>query len=183
MGLRVGGRVAVLRSGVLSGYQQDRLLVFLDPERDPLGAGYQLAQVRLAIRSGGWWGGFMEGRQTQGGFVPYQLNDFIFSTAAEELGFVGTVGLLGLAGASWCCESCSSACGAGTVSDASSGPGWVRFAVQIFQNVGMNLGLMPVTSLPCRSCPMAGRPCSRPGSGVGLVNTAYVARSRDPHLS
>ncbi len=183
VGLGVGAVVAVLRSGVLSGYQQDRLLVFLDPERDPLGAGYQLAQVRLAIGSGGWWGeGFMEGRQTQGGFVPYQLNDFIFSTAAEELGFVGTVGLLGLLGfvvLRILLVGVRSRDGFGRFIGAGVGA-W--FAVQIFQNVGMNLGLMPVTGLPLPFVSYGGSSMFAAWLGVGLVNAAYVARSRDPHL-
>lgn len=184
VGLGVGGVVAVLRSGVLSGYQQDRLLVFLDPERDPLGAGYQLAQVRLAIGSGGWWGeGFMQGRQTQGGFVPYQLNDFIFSTAAEELGFVGTVGLLGLLGfvvLRILLVGVRSRDGFGRFIGAGVGA-W--FAVQIFQNVGMNLGLMPVTGLPLPFVSYGGSSMFAAWLGVGLVNAAYVARSRDPHLT
>ena len=68
---------------------------FADPSADPQGSGYQTRMVRLAIGAGGMWGqGFMQGERTQGGYVPYQLNDFVFSVAGEELGFVGATGLL-----------------------------------------------------------------------------------------
>jgi len=124
----------------------------------------------------------MEGRQTQGGFVPYQLNDFIFSTAAEELGFVGTVGLLGLLGfvvLRILLVGVRSRDGFGRFIGAGVGA-W--FAVQIFQNVGMNLGLMPVTGLPLPFVSYGGSSMFAAWLGVGLVNAAYVARSRDPHL-
>ena len=87
--------VVALTTPVLSDYQRDRLTSFADPSADPQGSGYQTRMVRLAIGAGGMWGqGFMRGERTQGGFVPYQLNDFIFSVAGEELGFVGATGLL-----------------------------------------------------------------------------------------
>ena len=87
--------VVALTTPVLSDYQRDRLTAFADPSADPQGSGYQTRMVRLAIGAGGVWGqGFMRGERTQGGFVPYQLNDFVFSVAGEELGFVGATGLL-----------------------------------------------------------------------------------------
>ena len=91
--------VVALTTPVLSDYQRDRLTSFADPSADPQGSGYQTRMVRLAIGAGGMWGqGFMRGERTQGGYVPYQLNDFIFSVAGEELGFVGATGLLLLLG-------------------------------------------------------------------------------------
>ena len=87
--------LVALTTPVLSDYQRDRLTSFADPSADPQGSGYQTRMVRLAIGAGGVWGqGFMQGERTQGGYVPYQLNDFIFSVAGEELGFVGATGLL-----------------------------------------------------------------------------------------
>lgn len=181
--LGVAGIVAILTTGVLSAYQKDRLLVFLDPERDPLGAGYQLSQVRLAIGSGGWWGqGFMEGRQTQGGFIPYQLNDFIFSVAGEELGFIGSVGLLGLLGfvvVRIVLVGARSGDAFGRFVGAGVGA-W--FAVQIFQNVGMNLGLLPVTGLPLPFVSYGGSSMFAAWIAVGIVNAAYDAEAPRPLL-
>ena len=91
--------VLALTTPLLSDYQRDRLTAFADPSADPQGSGYQTRMVRLAIGSGGMWGqGFMEGERTQAGAVPYQLNDFVFSVAGEELGFVGATGLIVLLG-------------------------------------------------------------------------------------
>jgi len=77
---------------VLKNYQKERIVVFLDPDKDILGSGYQLTQSRIAIGSGGLWGkGLFHGPQTQLNFVPEQHTDFIFSAVGEEWGFVGAV--------------------------------------------------------------------------------------------
>lgn len=181
--LAVGGIAVVLTGGLLSGYQRDRLLVFLDPARDPLGAGYQLTQVRAAIEGGGWWGqGFMAGDRTQGGFVPYQLNDFIFSVAGEELGFVGSVGLLGLLGfvilrialvGARSDDAFGRFVGAGIAA-------WLAF--QVFQNVGMNLGLVPVTGLPLPFVSYGGSSMFAAWVAIGVVDAAHGAQWRRPLL-
>ncbi|AFZ34697.1 rod shape-determining protein RodA [Stanieria cyanosphaera PCC 7437] len=81
--------------GLLKDYQKDRLILFLDPEKDPLGGGYHLIQSRIAIGAGGMWGqGFNHGTQTQLNFIPEQHTDFIFSAVGEEWGFIGSVLLL-----------------------------------------------------------------------------------------
>ncbi|MFK5583713.1 MULTISPECIES: rod shape-determining protein RodA [unclassified Serinicoccus] len=141
--------VAALRVPLLDPYQVDRLLAFRDPSLDPDGIGYQTRQARAAIGSGGWTGtGLGEGPQTQGGFIPFQYTDFIFSVAGEELGFVGCLGLVLLLGflvvrsllvALRSEHRFARLVAVGVAS-------W--FAFQIFQNIGMNLGLMPVTGLP-----------------------------------
>ena len=177
----VGVVVAALTTPLLSDYQRDRLLAFADPSADPQGIGYQTRQVRLAIGSGGWSGqGFMEGRQTQGGFIPYQLNDFIFSVAGEELGFLGAAGLLLLlsfivirvfivAGRSHDAFGRFVGVGVGT---------WLAF--QVFQNVGMNLGVMPVTGLPLPFISYGGSSMFASWLAIGIVNAAYAAGHRDP---
>jgi rod shape determining protein RodA len=136
--------------------------------------------VRLAIGSGGWNGqGFMEGRQTQGGFIPYQLNDFIFSVAGEELGFIGAAGLLVLlsfivirvfvvAGRSGDAFGRFVGVGVGT---------WLAF--QVFQNVGMNLGVMPVTGLPLPFVSYGGSSMFASWLAIGVVNAAYAAGHRN----
>ncbi len=173
--------VAALTTPLLSEYQRDRLLAFADPSADPEGIGYQTRQVRLAIGSGGWSGqGFMEGRQTQGGFIPYQLNDFIFSVAGEELGFVGAAGLLVLlsfivirifvvAGRAPDAFGRFVGIGVGT---------WLAF--QVFQNVGMNLGVMPVTGLPLPFVSYGGSSMFASWLAIGVVNAAYAAGQREP---
>lgn len=80
---------------VLKDYQRDRLLVFINPEIDPMGMGYQLVQSQTAIGSGRFWGaGLFHGHMTQHGFVPENWTDFLFSVVGEEFGFLGGLGLL-----------------------------------------------------------------------------------------
>ncbi|WP_238695491.1 rod shape-determining protein RodA [Ornithinimicrobium flavum] len=149
LGGTVAAVVAAVRVPLLDPYQVDRLLAFRDPSLDPQGIGYQTRQVRLAIGSGGWSGtGLGEGPQTQGGFIPFQHTDFVFSVAGEELGLLGCLGLLVLLG-----FLVLRALVVGLRSQDPFGrlvavgvACW--FAFQTFQNVGMNLGLMPVTGLP-----------------------------------
>ena len=82
---------------IMKPYQRERLLVFLNPERDPLGSGYQVTQAKIAIGSGGIHGkGFTHGTQAKLGFVPEHHTDFIFSVLGEEWGFIGVVIVLGL---------------------------------------------------------------------------------------
>ncbi|MBL0941391.1 MAG: rod shape-determining protein RodA, partial [Alphaproteobacteria bacterium] len=76
-------------------YQKERVLTFLNPERDPLGSGYNILQSKIALGSGGAWGrGFMKGSQSHLNFLPEKQTDFIFSTFSEEFGMIGSVGLL-----------------------------------------------------------------------------------------
>lgn len=145
----VGAVVAAFTTPLLSAYQQDRLTAFLDPTVDPMGIGYQTQQVRAAISGGGWGGqGLYSGELTSTGVIPFQETDFVFSVAGEELGFVGAafvvvvlglvVARIALAGTRARDPFVRLVCwGVAT---------W--FAVQAAENIGMNLGLMPVTGLP-----------------------------------
>ena len=86
----VAGELGSLLWGVLKDYQKDRIILFLNPEKDPLGGGYHLIQSRIAIGAGEKWGqGLNNGTQTQLNFIPEQHTDFIFSAIGEELGFAG----------------------------------------------------------------------------------------------
>jgi rod shape determining protein RodA len=79
----------------LKAYQRNRILIFINPDRDPLGAGYHINQSKIAIGSGLFWGkGFLKGTQTRLHFLPEQHTDFAFSVFAEEWGFAGSLGLL-----------------------------------------------------------------------------------------
>ena len=168
--------VVALTTPVLSDYQRDRLTAFADPSADPQGSGYQTRVVRAAIGAGGLWGqGFMGGERTQSGAVPYQLNDFVFSVAGEELGFVGASGLLLLLGfvvvrvlvvASRAPDVFGRLVGVGVAT-------WL--AVQVVQNVGMNLALVPVTGLPLPFISYGGSSMLVSWVAIGLVDATHTA--------
>jgi len=130
-------------------YQQERVLTFVDPGRDPLGSGYNVTQARIAIGSGGVWGaGFCGGPQSQLRFLRIRQTDFIFSVIGEELGFFGGVFVIALYGfilfrlirvAMLARDQYSKLIAVGVVA--------VLF-IQTFVNLGMNLGLMPVVGIP-----------------------------------
>jgi rod shape determining protein RodA len=147
--------IAILGGGVwktgklLKPYQKARLTSFMDPDSDPRGSGYQIRQSLIAVGSGGIWGkGTNRGTQTQGDFLPIPYTDFIFAAFCEEHGFVGAVGVLLL----YFLILMRLIQNAQTASDL---PGTFIVmgvvAVMIFQiavNVGMVVGLMPVTGIP-----------------------------------
>ncbi|MFA4930691.1 MAG: rod shape-determining protein RodA [Patescibacteria group bacterium] len=130
-------------------YQRDRILTFFDPMRDPYGAGYNVLQSQIAVGSGGWWGlGLGRGLQSQLHFLPVAYSDFAFAVLAEEFGFVGSIITLIFFGTmiAWIWQVAFRAVdqfgfflviGVGSM-----------FIFQIFINVAMNLGIMPVTGIP-----------------------------------
>ncbi|MDJ1182754.1 rod shape-determining protein RodA [Roseofilum casamattae] len=135
--------------GILKDYQKDRLILFLNPEKDPLGGGYHLIQSRIAIGSGQLHGsGLYQGTQTQLHFIPEQHTDFIFSAVGEELGFIGAMGLLVVF---WLIcfrlvmiaqnakENFGSLLAIGVLS---------MIIFQVMVNIGMTIGLAPVTGIP-----------------------------------
>lgn len=140
---------AVLGFGLLQEYQEDRLLVFVDPERDPAGAGYNLAQSKIAIGSGGLSGkGLNAGTQSNLQFLPARHTDFIFAVVGEELGFTGAVLLLGLYLAllvTALAIAASSRDLLGALIVAGVIGMWV---FQILENIGMTVGMMPITGIP-----------------------------------
>jgi rod shape determining protein RodA len=134
---------------VLKQYQRDRLLVFLDETRDPKGAGYNLQQSKIAIGSGEVFGkGLGSGTQGNLHFLPERHTDFIFAVLAEELGFVGGMALLGLYlwlffSALTVATSSRDLFGALIVVGVMS-----MWAFQILENIGMTVGIMPITGIP-----------------------------------
>ena len=175
------GVTVALTTPVLSPYQRDRLVAFANPSADPQGIGYQTHQVRIAIGSGGWQGqGLFQGRQTQGGFIPFQQTDFVFSVAGEELGFLGSAGLLLVLGflvvrtlmiAARARDSFGRLVAIGVAC-------WFTF--QVFENVGMNLGIMPVTGLPLPFVSYGGSSMFAGWLALGLVNNAHLSSVRRP---
>jgi rod shape determining protein RodA len=133
----------------LAPHQQRRLLVFLDPSSDPLKGGYHVLQSQVAIGSGGWFGkGFTLGTQKRLAFLPEQHTDFIFPVIAEELGFIGVAVVLALF--AWLMLRCIRVAGRSTNPFASL----VAFGlvsmlfVHVLINVGMTIGVMPITGIP-----------------------------------
>ncbi|NJK36685.1 MAG: rod shape-determining protein RodA [Oscillatoriales cyanobacterium RM1_1_9] len=135
--------------GLLQDYQKQRLTGFLNPENDPLGAGYHLIQSRIAIGSGQLYGrGLYHGTQTQLDFIPEQHTDFIFSAIGEELGFIGCMVVLS---AFWfiCWRLILIALSAKDSFGSLLAIGVLCMVVfQVFVNIGMNIGLAPVTGIP-----------------------------------
>jgi rod shape determining protein RodA len=174
-----GAVTAAFLTPVLSGYQRNRLRAFLDPSLDPQGIGYQTRQVRIAIGSGGLGGqGLFEGRQTQGGYIPFQETDFVFSVAGEELGFLGAAGLVVLIGfiVVRCLLVARRADAFGRLVAIGVA---VWFGVQAFENIGMNLGVMPVTGLPLPFVSSGGSSLIASWVALGLVgNVAATSHAR-----
>jgi rod shape determining protein RodA len=143
------GTVAWTSGKLLKPYQKARLTSFINPDSDPKGAGYQIRQSLIAVGSGGVWGkGTNQGTQTQGDFLPIPYTDFIFAALCEEHGFIGALGVLLL----YFCILMRLIQNAQTAKDV---PGTFIImgivAVIVFQiavNIGMVLGLMPVTGIP-----------------------------------
>jgi rod shape determining protein RodA len=143
------GTVAVPMWESLAPYQQNRILVFMNPNLDPLGAGYQVIQSQVAIGAGGLTGqGFLGGSQKRFGFLPERHTDLIFSVVGEELGFLGSMAvLLAFLAVLWRLVR---------IAERSSDPfaGTIAFgvfsvwAMHLLVNVGMTTGVMPVTGLP-----------------------------------
>jgi rod shape determining protein RodA len=149
LGLVLVAGIAWKTGKLVKGYQQQRLTAFLNPDNDPRGSGYQIRQSLIAVGSGGVWGmGANKGSQTQGDFLPIPYTDFIFAAFCEEHGFVGAVFILLL----YFLVLVRLVQNAQTAADP---PGTLIImgvmAVTLFQvavNIGMCLGLMPVTGIP-----------------------------------
>ena len=152
---------------LLKNYQRARLLVFLDPELDPTGDGYNLKQAQIAIGSGGLFGqGYMQGSQHALGILPEAPTDFIFCVLAEELGFLGALVLLGLYIALVLISfriARSSGDLFGMVIVMCVVGMWL---FQILENIGMDCGLMPITGIPL--------PFMSYGSSFMMVNFALL---------
>lgn len=134
---------------VLDPYQQQRINVFFDPGIDPLGNGYNVIQSKIAVGSGQLWGkGYLQGTQNQMGYLPTKSTDFIFSVFSEEFGFVGAgiiVCLLFLL--VYRCFKAAQKADNSYGQYICTGVG-AMFLFHIFENIGMCIGLMPVTGIP-----------------------------------
>jgi rod shape determining protein RodA len=164
---------------VLKDYQKDRLTVFMDPEKDPLGAGYHLIQSRIAIGAGEVWGqGLNQGTQTQLNFIPEQHTDFIFSAIGEELGFVGSMCLV-LTFLFLCWRMVQVAKQAQNNFGSLLAIGvFTMIAFQVVINISMTIGVAPVTGIPLPWISFGGSALLTNFIAIGLVESVANARRR-----
>ena len=171
----VGAATAAVLEHVLKPYQIDRFMAFTNPDLDPRGAGYNVEQARIAVGNGGLFGqGLFEGSQTQSGFVPEQHTDFIFTVAGEELGLIGAGVLIALLGVviwralviAYQTDDLFGRVAAAGIAC------W--FGFQAFQNIGMCLGIMPVTGVPLPFVSYGGSSVFASMLAVGLLQNIHL---------
>jgi rod shape determining protein RodA len=172
--IAVLGAFGATKAGVINTYQVKRLQSFVNPNADTQGSGYQLRQARITVGSGGFIGtGLFDGPQTNGRFVPEQQTDFIFTVAGEELGFIGSAGILIL----YLIILMRAFAIARRTNDpygrlvATGVTAW--FAFQIFENIGMTLGLMPMTGVPLPFISYGGSSMFATLIGFGLLQNVH----------
>ncbi|SFO12077.1 cell elongation-specific peptidoglycan biosynthesis regulator RodA [Roseovarius lutimaris] len=164
---------------MLENYQYRRIDTFLNPDNDPLGAGYHITQSKIALGSGGWTGrGFMQGTQSRLNFLPEKHTDFIFVTLAEEFGFVGAISILGLY--TLILVFCIST--ALSNRDRYSSLLTLGVAMTFFLffsvNMAMVMGLMPVVGVPLPLISYGGSAMLVLMVGFGLVQSAHIHKPR-----
>ena len=179
LGLLAAGGVtaaaAAVAAGFLKQYQVDRFLAFTNPDLDPRGAGYNVEQARIAVGNGGVFGqGLFDGSQTRAGFVPEQHTDFVYTVAGEELGLDGAGLLIALLGVVvWRALAISARTDDLFGRFAAAGIAcW--FGFQAFQNVGMCLGIMPVTGVPLPFVSYGGSSMFAGMLAIGLLQNIHL---------
>jgi rod shape determining protein RodA len=173
------GVVGMFKVNMLKEYQKDRLTAFIDPSADPEGRGYtyNARQALIAIGSGGVTGkGYLRGTQTNLQYVPEQKTDFVFTVVGEELGFTGAMLLLGLLGLlAW--RGLRIAAVARDPFGALIAAGVVSMLVfQAFVNVGMTIGIMPITGIPLPFVSYGGSSLVASFLAVGLLENVHMRR-------
>jgi rod shape determining protein RodA len=175
IGVALVGALVIMHLHLLKQYQIDRFTSFTNPHADTQGSGYNTNQARIAIGSGGWLGkGLFHGAQTNGQFVPEQQTDFVFTVAGEELGLAGSgllvllVGVVlwrGLSIAARAEDAYGTLLAVGVVC-------W--FGFQAFENIGMTVGIMPVTGLPLPFVSYGGSSMFASMIAVGLLQNVHM---------
>ncbi len=148
-GVVAGASLPLIYKYVLKDYQQERILAFFNPERDASGSGFHVIQSKIAVGSGQLWGkGYMQGIQNQMGYLPEKHTDFIFSVICEELGFIGALLVVGaLFFVIYKCFKTAQKADNAFGRYICTGVG-AMMLFHVFENVGMCVGLMPVTGIP-----------------------------------
>lgn len=168
---------------LLKDYQRNRILVFIDPMRDPLGAGYNVIQSRIAVGSGGFSGkGYMLGTQSKLKFLPEPHTDFIFSVFSEEFGFIGNMVLMFLFAVLLFRVVLAGIRSKDRRSKilASGVASWLWF--QMFESIGMSIGLMPVTGLPLPFLSYGGSSLLAVFMALGIVASVCVEEASNRHV-
>ena len=161
----------------LHDYQRNRLLTFLDPERDPLGAGYHITQSKIAIGSGGLFGkGWLNGTQAKLDFLPEAHTDFIFAVYSEELGLIGVMLLLLLYTAIVVRCLVISLRGQDTFQRLLAGSLGLTFFIYVFINCGMVIGLVPVVGVPLPLVSYGGTSAVTLLAGFGILMSVQTHR-------
>ena len=179
----VGWLLAHIHLGLwfpIKGYQLNRILVVIDSSYDIRGAGWNQLQSKIAIGNGGLWGkGFREGTQSMGEFLPEQWTDFIFAVLAEELGFIGGASVIillmiivfrGLKMAMLSRDFYGSLIAVGVIS---------MYLFHIFENIGMSMGIMPITGIPLPFVSYGGSAMLTNLMGVALLQNIFINRERE----
>lgn len=179
--LTIAGAVVVaipfLMLVALTGYQRERLAIFVNPARDPFGTGYNILQAQIGIGSGGWFGkGLTHGTQTQYAYLRTQTTDYVFSVLGEELGFVGCMVLFclfivllmrGLRVAALAPDSFGRLIATGIA---------IMILFQVFINVGVNIRLFPVTGIPLPLISQGGSSLLMLFGALGLLQSILLRR-------
>ena len=161
----------------LHDYQKNRVLTFLDPERDPLGTGYHITQSKIAIGSGGAFGkGLLNGTQAKLDFLPESHTDFIFAVLAEELGMVGVVLLLSIYLAIVGRGLFIALRGHDSFQRLLAGALSLTFFIYVFINMGMVMGLMPVVGVPLPLFSYGGTSAVTLLAGFGMLMSIHTHR-------
>lgn len=161
----------------LHDYQRNRLLTFLDPERDPLGAGYHITQSKIAIGSGGLFGkGWLLGTQAKLDFLPEAHTDFIFAVYSEELGLIGVLLLLALYTAIVVRCMVIAMRGQDTFQRLIAGSLGLTFFIYVFINCGMVIGLVPVVGVPLPLVSYGGTSAVTLLAGFGILMSVQTHR-------
>jgi rod shape determining protein RodA len=174
------GILLAIQLGLLKQYQVARLTSFLNPAADSGGSSYNAAQARIAIGGGGLSGyGLFNGPQTQGRFVPVNESDFIFTVVGEELGFIGALLLILLLGVIlW--RAIVIAYRADDLYGRLVCTGVIAwFAFQLFENIGMTLGIMPITGIPLPLVSSGGTSMMAVWIGIGLLQNVRLHAVRN----
>jgi len=179
LGAGVIAFVPIAWTYILHDYQKQRLLSFLDASPDIKGSGYQLYQAQIAVGSGGWMGkGLTNGTQGQGEFLPVQTTDFVFAVLAEELGFIGAMVVFTLfllllwrvLVAGWRSRDAFGTIFAGGMAS--------MILFQLIVNVGMVMGVMPITGIPLPFVTHGGASLVSMAIGLGIIQSINVRQTR-----
>ncbi|MCG9478632.1 MAG: rod shape-determining protein RodA [Actinomycetia bacterium] len=177
LGASAGGVAIGVSTGIIKEYQLDRILVFIKPDIQTGGVGYNLYQSKLAIGSGEIWGkGLFLGKQTNLSYVPEHQTDFIFSVIGEEMGFVGGfLVIIALAVVVWRCLIVANHATDHFGRLIASGVAFILLS-QIIINIGMTMGIMPIIGIPLPFLSYGGSNLVSLFIGIAMVENVYMRR-------